>query len=106
LWIAKRRGIPAVSLWTEVPFYLTACDDFQAVKTTFSFLARKFELGSAFGELDDKIKQQNAKMAQLREEEPSIDKYIEMLESGVSLGGDEQMELTREVTEFLEKAGL
>jgi len=72
----------------------------------FSFLAKKFELGSAFGELDDQIRKQNAKMSQLREEEPSIDKYIEMLESGISLGGDEQMELTREVTEFLEKVDL
>ena len=106
LWIAKRRDIPGVSLWTEVPFYLAACDDFQAIKTTFSFLATKFELGSAFGELDDQIKQQNAKMAQLREEEPTINKYIGMLESGVSLGGDEQMELTREATKFLEKGDL
>jgi len=106
LWIAKRRGIPGVSLWTEVPFYLAACDDFQAIKTTFSFLARKFNIGSAFGDLDEHIREQNAKIAQLREEEPSIDKYIGMLESGVSLGEDEQMELTRQVTEFLEKADL
>ena len=106
LWIAKRRGIPGVSLWTEVPFYLATCDDFQAIKTTFSFLARKFDLGSAFEELNDQIREQNAKMAQLREEEPSIDKYIGVLESGGFLVGDEQMELTREVNEFLEKTDL
>ncbi len=106
LWIAKRRGIPGVSLWTEVPFYLAACDDFQAIKITFSFLARKFELGSAPRGLDDQIREQNTKMVQLREEEPNIDKYIGMLESGISLGADEQMELTREVTEFLENSDL
>ena len=106
LWIAGRRVIPSVSLWMEVPFYLAACEDFQAIKTTLSFLVRRFELGLAFGELDDQIKKQNTKMAQLREEEPSIDRYIGMLESGVSLGGDEQMELTQRVTEFLEKVDL
>jgi hypothetical protein len=42
----------------------------------------------------------------LREEEPNIDKYIGVLESGGSLVGEEQMELTREVTEFPEKADL
>ena len=103
LWIAKRRGIPGVSLWTEVPFYLAACEDFQAIKTTLSFLAQKFDLGSDFGELDEQIRQQNAKIARLREEEQSIDKYIGMLESGLSLSGEEQMELSQEVTEFLEK---
>ena len=56
------------------------------------------KLGSAFGGPDDQIREQNAKMAQLREEEPSIDKYIGMLESrasfrrrrtkGINLGGD------------------
>ena len=64
------------------------------------------KLGSAFGGPDDQIREQNAKMAQLREEEPSIDKYIGMLESRASLGGDEQKELTREVIEFLQKADL
>lgn len=103
LWIAKRRGIPGVSLWTEVPFYLAACEDFQAIKTTLSFLAQKFDLALDFKELDEQIRQQNAKIDQLREEEPGIGKYIGMLESGLSLSREEQMELTREVTEFLEK---
>jgi len=103
LWIAQRRGIPGVSLWTEIPFYLAACEDSQAVKTTLGFLDQKFDLGLDFGELDEQIAEQNGKMAQLREEEPSIDRCIGMLESGLSLSGEEQMELTRAVTGFLEQ---
>ena len=103
LWVAKKRDIPGVSLWTEIPFYLAAGEDFQAIKTILSFLDKKFNLDLDFGELDEQIGSQNAKMAQLREDDPDINKYIGMLESGLSLSGEEQMELTKNVTEFLEK---
>jgi len=103
LWIAEKRNIPGVSLWTEIPFYLAASEDFQAVKKVLSFLDKKFNLSLDFAELDERIENQNIKMAQLREDDQDINKYIGMLESKLSLSGEEQVELTKKVTQFLEK---
>lgn len=103
LWIAKNRGIPGVSLWPQIPFYLAAGKDFMAIKMTLSFLNKKFNLDLDFGELDEEIKNQNTKIELLREEDPEIDKYIGMLESELTLSEAEQIELTMKVTELLEK---
>jgi len=103
LWIAKKRDIPGVSLWAEIPFYLAAGEDFQAIKIVLSFLDKKFNLGLDFAELDEQIRNQNIKIAQLRKDDSDINKCIGMLESELSLSGEEQMELTKKVTEFLEK---
>lgn len=103
LWIAKNRGVPGVSLWPQIPFYLAACEDFQAIKLTLSFLDKKFNLKLDFAELDEEIKNQNAKIEMLREEDSDIDKYIGMLEGELALSEDEQVELTMKVTELLEQ---
>jgi len=42
LWVAKKRDIPGVSLWAEIPFYLAVGEDFQAIKIGLSFLDKKF----------------------------------------------------------------
>jgi proteasome assembly chaperone (PAC2) family protein len=102
LWIAQRRGIPGVSLWPQIPFYLAACEDFQAIKLTLTFLDKKFNLGLDLAELDEKYRDQNIKIDRLREEDPEIDKYIGILESELSLSEAEQVELTMKVTEILE----
>jgi len=105
LWLAKTRSIPGVSLWPEIPFYLAATEDLQAVKLTLSFLNKRFNLDLDLRELDEEIRGQNIKIARLREEDSEINKCIGMLEGGLSLSGEEQMELTKEVTELLEKRG-
>ena len=104
LWAAKTRGIPGASLWPQIPFYLAAGEDFQAIKLTLSFLDKRFDLGLDLQELDEHISDQNVKIARLREEDSEIDRYIGMLESELSLSGTEQMELTKRVTELLEEA--
>lgn len=103
LWIAKNRGIPGASLWPQIPFYLAAGEDFQAIKITLSFLNKRFNLDMDFTEPDEKIKNQNTKINMLREEDSEIDKYIGMLEGELALSEAEQVELTMKVTELLEK---
>ena len=103
LWIAQRRNIPGASLWPQIPFYLAASEDFQAIKLTLSFLDKRFNLGLDLAELDKEIRDQNKKLEQLRENDPEINRYIGMLESELSLSDEEQMELTIRVNEFLEK---
>lgn len=103
LWAAKNRGIAGVSLWIEIPFYLARGRDYQAIKTALSFLDRRFKLHLDLAQFDEKSRNQNMKIEQLRQEDPDINRYINMLESKLSLSGEEQMELTRRVTEALEK---
>ena len=104
LWLAQRRGIPGVSLWPEVAFYLAAAEDPKAVKSVLSFFNGRFDLGLDFGRLDSQIKAQGEKLALLRRENPEIDKYIRTLEVGLSLNEEEQFKLAQGVTEFLAKA--
>jgi proteasome assembly chaperone (PAC2) family protein len=103
LWTAQRRNILGVSLWTEVPFYLAADVDYRSIRKVLSFLNKRFNLGLALGELDAKIRKQNAKIEQLRQDDPEVSRYIGMLESKLSLNGEEQVELTKRVTETLAK---
>lgn len=103
LWAAKKRSIPGVSLWPEIPFYLAAEEDPTATKLTLSFLVRRFNLGMDLGELDSEIRNQNEKIAQLRRKDAEIDKYIDRLESGLSLNEEEQVKLARGVYDLLEK---
>ncbi len=102
LWLAKRRDIPGISLWPEIPFYLAAGEDSAVTKLVLSFLDRRFSLGLDLGELDSDIGNQNEKIAQLREQNTEINEYINRLESGLSLNEEEQVRLARAVYELLE----
>ncbi len=104
LWLAQQRSIPAVSLWPEVSFYLSATEDLKAVKAALSFFNQKFALGLDFTALDSDIKDQDEKLAQLRREDPQTDKYIRTLEIGMGLNEEEQVKLAHTVTDFLAKA--
>jgi proteasome assembly chaperone (PAC2) family protein len=103
LWIAERRGISGVSLWPEIPFYLAAREDPQAIKLTLSFLNKRFNLGLNLERFDLEIRDQNEKIAQLRKENAEIDKCINTLESGQRLDEEEHLKLAREIYELLEK---
>jgi proteasome assembly chaperone (PAC2) family protein len=102
LWIAERKGIAGVSLWTQIPFYLAAGQDFQAAKRTLCFLNKRFNLELDFKNLDEQIQSQNDKINRLRQEDSEIDRCIEVLENGHSLNEAEQLELIKAVSEFLE----
>jgi cell division protein FtsB len=55
------------------------------------------------GELDNKIRDQNEKIAQLRRENGEINQYINKLESGGELDEEEQVKLAQEVFELFEE---
>ena len=102
LWVAQRKSIPGVSLWTEIPFYLAAGEDFHAIRATLSFLDKRFGLSLDLAELDEQIRRQDAKIDQLRQNDVQIDRCIGMLESKLALSADEQVELSKKVAEALE----
>jgi proteasome assembly chaperone (PAC2) family protein len=101
LWVAKRRGVPGVSLWPEIPFYLAAREDPQAMKAVLNFFNKRFSLHLDLEWLDRDIIEQAGKLVRLREENPQIDGYIHRLENGLTLSEEEQLTLVREVYEVL-----
>ena len=103
LWVADRRGIPGVSLWPEIAFYLASGEDPAAIKLTLSFLDSRFNLGLNLEEFDFKIGKQNEKIALLRADNAEINEYINQLETGLTLNEEEQVKLARAVYEILER---
>jgi predicted ATP-grasp superfamily ATP-dependent carboligase len=103
LWIAKRRGLPGMSLWVEIPFYLAAREDPQAIKSTLSFLNKRFNLELDLSEFDVRIRNQHERIADLREENSEINDFIRRLENGLMLNDEEQLKLTREINDLLKE---
>ncbi len=103
LWMAKDRNISAVSLWTEIPFYVSANKDPQAVKALIAFFNDRFQLDFNFDGLDEKIELQNTKIEHLREENSEIDESLRNLESGLSLSEEEQINLVNAFGELFSR---
>lgn len=103
LWIAGRRGIPGLSLWPEIPFYLGAHEDSQSVKKTLLFFDKRFHLNLDLTEFDNAVWEQEEKITLLRQENDEIDQYMKLLESGLHLDEEEQLKLAREIYSCLKK---
>lgn len=103
LWIAERRKIAGASLWVPVPFYLVSTEDPRAWKKVVEFLDMRFGLGVDFTDVDEEVVRQNNKIAQLRNQFPDLDGYINKLESNLGLTVDESEKLVKETEEFLRR---
>jgi proteasome assembly chaperone (PAC2) family protein len=101
LWIARTRGLPGLSLWPEIPFYLGAHEDPQSVKNTLVFLNKRFRLNIDLKDFDNAILKQDEKISLLRQENDEIDQYLKLLESGLQLEEEEQLKLAREIYSYL-----
>ena len=101
LWAAKQRGIPAVRFWVPTPFYLTAVHDPGAQKAVLEFFVRRFHWQIDSTDLDEEVRQQNEKLARIRQNFPDIDEAIKKLESNLRLSDEENQKLAGEVTRLL-----
>jgi len=101
LWAAKERGIPGVSLWVTIPFYLAGARDAQAQKKVLTLLDEKLRLGLGFEDLDGEIRRQNHQLAEARSRFPDVDEYIGRLESNLILTNEERGELLKKVEHCL-----
>jgi proteasome assembly chaperone (PAC2) family protein len=102
LWEARKRGIPGVNLWGEVPFYLAEGDS-AIVKSVLWFFDQKFKLDLDLTEPDIKAKNQDEKIAELRRQNPEVNKYMMLVEQGIRLSGEEDEKLIKEVSNFLSR---
>jgi predicted ATP-grasp superfamily ATP-dependent carboligase len=103
LWVAERRNIPGVSLWPVIPFYLAGVDDLKAQKRVLEFFDKRFGLEIDFSDINEDVVKQNEKIAELRTRSPEIDKYVQKLESNLTLTDEESEKLARELGEFLRR---
>ena len=103
LWVAGKRNIPGVSLWVPVPFYLVAVDDPKAQRKVLEFFNQRFDLRIDFSDLDEEIRQQSEKIAQMRNWFPEISESISKLESNLRLSEEENEKLVNGIGEFLRK---
>ncbi len=103
LWTARRRNIPGVNLWVPVPFYLLAVGDPGAEKKTLEFFNQRFGLQIDLTDLDEEIRRQNTRLAELRGQSPDIDQLISKLESTLGLSPEESEKLVKGVEEFFNR---
>jgi proteasome assembly chaperone (PAC2) family protein len=103
LWVARQRNIPGVSLWVPIPFYLVALEDPKAQKKLLEFFDQRFGLQVDFQDIDQEIRKQNEKIAQVRTLSPEIDEYISKLESNLRLSEKENEKLVKQIEEFLRR---
>lgn len=103
LWVAKRRGIPAASLWVPVPFYLAGGEDLKAERRVLQFMDQRLELGIDFRELDEDIRRQNEELAEARAGNALIEESIARLESNQGLSDEESLRLVEAIDEFIKR---
>ena len=100
LWEAKRRNIPAATLWVPIPFYLSATGDPKSQLRVLEFFNRKLELCVGFDDLDEAVRRQNRAIARARQESPEIDGFITTVEAGNTLSPESSQRLVS----YIEKA--
>jgi predicted ATP-grasp superfamily ATP-dependent carboligase len=103
LWEARKRGIPAVSLWMPIPYYLVNVGDRLGQKIVTEFFNRRFNLEMMTDDLEEAVKIQNIKLAELRNASPHINDYINKLESNLSLTDDETQKLINDIENCLKE---
>lgn len=105
LWAAKRRKIPAVRFWVPIPFYLAGRDDPRALRKVLEFFNQRFHWQIEASDLDEESRQQNEKLARIRQNFPDIDESIKKLENNLSLTAEENQKLVNEITKLLQEEG-
>ncbi len=89
LWEALRRNIRGVSLWVPVPFYLVGVDDLPACKKIIDFMNHKFKLGLNMDKINEDLKKQNIRLADIIQQYPDLQELMLRLEENSSLSESE-----------------
>jgi len=101
MWVARQRNIPGVTIWAPVPFYLVTVDDPATQRRVLEFFNQRFGLGVDFRDLDEEVRRQNQKLAEMRNSFPDIDESIKRVETNLRLSAEETQSLIKGVEDFL-----
>jgi len=103
LWAARRKNIPAATLWVPVPFYIATSGDPRAELRVLEFFNRKFNLHLAMDDLDEEVRQQNRTISRIRDESADIDNTIRKIETGDTLSAEESQHLASHIEQSLSR---
>jgi len=102
LWVAQKKGISGITLWVEVPFYLSSIEDPAAIKSIFSFLNAHLDLRIDLSRLNQKIERQNRLLQELCDTNPEVAEKMQKLDQEEELEENEQVFLSKTVYEYLQ----
>lgn len=103
LWAARRKNIPAATLWVPVPFYIATSGDPRAELRVLEFFNRKLDLHLHLDGLDDEVRHQNRTITRIREESVDIDNTIRKIEAGDTLSAEESQHLAAHIEKSLSR---
>jgi proteasome assembly chaperone (PAC2) family protein len=103
LWAARRKNIPAATLWVSVPFYIATSGDPKGELRILEFFNRRLDLCLGLEDLDEAVRRQNRTISHLREESADIDNYIRKIEGGDTLSPEESQLLASHIEKSLSK---
>ena len=101
IWAAKKRNIPAASIWAPIPFYLIEAKDPRAWIKITEFLDQRLGLEINLSDFAKEVARLDNQLAVLRARRPEIDEYIIRMENWTPLSQQESEQLTREVFQHL-----
>jgi predicted ATP-grasp superfamily ATP-dependent carboligase len=103
LWNARRRNIPAATLWVPIPFYMVGTQDPASVRTILTFINRRLKLSFNLASLDKEVSRQNARINEARLVMPEVDDLLRQIESRTMIGEEESEKLMKALDDFLKK---
>ncbi len=103
LWAARRKNIPAATLWVPVPFYIATSGDPRAELRILEFFNRKLNLHLSLDGLDEEVRHQNRIISRIREESVDIDNTIRKIEAGDTLSAEESQHLATHIEQSLSR---
>ncbi len=101
LYEAKRKNLPGMSLWCEIPFYLSLVDDYQSQKMILQFFRKRFGLDFELNKFDRLAEEQEKRLLNLRMKDKKVDQYLGSIEMNISLTQEERLYLTNKIYEEL-----
>jgi predicted ATP-grasp superfamily ATP-dependent carboligase len=101
LWLARGRGIAGASIWVPVPFYFVTSRDPQAWKKALDFLDSRLELGLDLKDIDEQVRSQNKRIAELMARVPEFGDCVRRLESNLTISQEESERMVSEMERLL-----
>ncbi len=111
LGVAREKGIDGISLWGEVPAYISEVPNPQVSKAVLEVVTKMLAIDVDFSDIDAEAhyarKQIDEMVSYLRQQDPELDRHIGMLDRASPRDlldtGESDQDFFRELGEFLKK---
>ncbi len=103
MWMAEKNDLEGITIWVEVPFYLSTVEDAKAIKSVLSLLEKLLQLDLKTEKLDDRIAQQETLLNELQEISPETKEAMDKISREELIEETEQINLTKKVYEYFKQ---